>query len=240
MIFFADYPEVRFETAIDWNDDHRLLKTSFATNVLSDFASHEVQFGFVKRPTTRSTSIEKAKFEVVNQKYTDISEGGYGVALLNDCKYGISAEDGCLSLTLHKGGNRPDYTGDKGHHLCTYSFLPHNGALGAENVIYPAYELNYEPVVVPGRHDMEALVRVEAENVIPETIKPCEEESQRAFIVRLYEATNTFTHTGFIAPGAKKMQVVDLLEDGLEDAVEGDFLPLTFKPFEIKTVKVWY
>ena len=240
MIFFADYPEVRFETAIDWNDDHRLLKTSFATNILSDVASHEVQFGYVKRPTTRSTSIEKAKFEVVNQKYTDISEGGYGVALLNDCKYGITAEDGCLSLTLHKGGNRPDYTGDKGHHLCTYSFLPHNGALEAGNVIYPAYELNYEPVVVKGRHEMEALVRVEAENVIPETIKPCEEESQRAFIVRLYEATNTFTHTGFCAPGAKKMQVVDLLEDGLEDEVEGEFLPLTFKPFEIKTVKVWY
>ena len=240
MIFFADYPEVRFETAIDWEDDHRLLKASFDTNILSDFASHEVQFGYVKRPTTRSTSIEKAKFEVANQKYTDISEAGYGVALLNDCKYGISAEDGSLRLTLHKGGNRPDYRGDRGRHLCTYSFLPHEGALGAENVVYPAYELNYEPVVVAGRHELQALVRVEAENVIPETVKPCEEESQRAYIVRLYEAAGSYTHTGFFAQGAKKLQVVDLLEDALEDAIEGEMMALTMKPFEIRTVKVWY
>lgn len=242
MIFYADYPEVRFETAIDWNDDHRLLKTAFDTNILTDSASHEVQFGFVRRPTTRSTDLEKAKFEVSNQKYTDLSEAGYGIALLNDCKYGISAEDGSLRLTLHKGGCRPDYRGDKGHHLCTYSFLPHEGRMGAENVIYPAYELNYEPITAAGRLELDPLVRVEAANVIPETIKPCEEEEQRAFIVRLYEAVGSYTHTSLFAQGAKKLQLVDLLEDPLEPAEEssGDTMALTMKPFEIKTVKVFY
>lgn len=78
-----------------WQDDHRLLKTAFPTSILSDFARQEIQFGHVKRPTTRNTSIEKAKFEVCNHRFTDLSELRYGAALLNDCKYGISVKDGC-------------------------------------------------------------------------------------------------------------------------------------------------
>ena len=94
--------------------------------------------------------------------------------------------------------------------------------------------------MLAGRHELAPLVEVEAENVIPETIKPCEEESQRAYIVRLYEAVGSFTHTSLCAQGAKKMQVVDLLEDAMDAVQEGDTMPLTMKPFEIKTVKVWY
>ena len=66
---------IRFDTRMDWQDDHRLLKTAFPTSILSDFARQEIQFGHVKRPTTRNTSIEKAKFEYGNQsRFTDLSE----------------------------------------------------------------------------------------------------------------------------------------------------------------------
>ena len=61
----------------------------------------------------------------LNHKYTDLSEPRYGVAVLNDCKYGISACGGQLRLSLHKGGMRPDFRGDKGMHYCEYGFLPH-------------------------------------------------------------------------------------------------------------------
>ena len=102
IIFFADSAEVRFDTAMDWNDDHRFLKAAFDTCVYDDFARNEIQFGYAKRPTTRNNSIEEAKFEVVNHKYTDLSEAKYGIAILNDCKYGITVKEGSLRLSLHK------------------------------------------------------------------------------------------------------------------------------------------
>ena len=77
IIFYADRSEVRFETKMDWQDDHRLLKTAFDTTVFSDFSRQEMQFGYIKRPTTRNNNLEKAKFEVCNHKYTDLSEARY-------------------------------------------------------------------------------------------------------------------------------------------------------------------
>jgi len=241
MVFSAFTPEVRFETLMDWNDDHRLLKTAFDTDVFSDFVRQEIQFGYLKRPTTRNTSVEQAKFEVLNHKYTDLSESNYGVSILNDCKYGISAYGGQLRLTLHKGGNRPDYTGDHGKHYCEYSFLPHNCGFCASGVIRPAYELNYKPVVLRGAAKIGSLARTTSENVIIETIKPCEDAREKAFILRLYEAEGGRTRTelslGFVP---KAVFLTNMLEEEPEELPVSERVGLTFRPFEIKTIKVTY
>ena len=193
MIFFADSAEVRFDTVIDWQDDHRLLKVAFDTNVTDDFARHEIQFGHVKRPTTRNNSIEEAMFEVVNHKFTDISETRFGAAVLNDSKYGISVEGGNLRLSLHKGGNRPDIEGDKGIHKTVYSFLPHDCGFSSEAVVKPAYELNVPVIASKGDFEAIALVVPENDNIIVEAIKPCE-DNEKAFIARLYETEGTQTN----------------------------------------------
>lgn len=59
VIFYSDSKQVKFETLMNWQDDHRLLKTVFDTSVFADFARQELQFGYMKRPTTRNTDIEK-------------------------------------------------------------------------------------------------------------------------------------------------------------------------------------
>ncbi|MBJ6364297.1 alpha-mannosidase [Paenibacillus sp. GCM10012307] len=240
MIFFADSPEVRFETLMDWQDDHRLLKTAFSTSIHTGFVRQEVQFGYLCRPTTRNTSEEKAMFEVLNHKYSDLSENRYGVALLNDCKYGISVEGGEMRLTLHKGGVRPDYRGDKGLHECTYSFYPHDEGFGASSVIHPAYELNSPPVIVQGQSETHSLALVEADNIIIETVKPCE-DAERAFILRLYEAEGTYTRTKLkLAAGTRADHITNMLEEPVEALGGKEEAELTFRPFEIKTVKVTY
>ena len=150
MIFYADSPEVVFETRMDWQDDHRFLKAAFDTSIHTDYASQEIQFGYIRRVTNRNTEIEKSRFEVSNHKYTDLSETRYGAAVLNDCKYGISVKDSQMRLSLHKGGCMPDERGDKGIHECTYAFLPHMGSLSADSVIQPAYRLNEKPFAVAG------------------------------------------------------------------------------------------
>ncbi len=237
MMFFADSAEVRFDTKMDWNDDHRFLKATFDTSVFEDFARQEVQFGYVKRPTTRNTSIEQAKFEVLNHKYTDLSEARYGVAILNDCKYGISLNGGQLRLSLHKGGVRPDFTGDHGVHRCVYSFLPHNCGFSADSVIKPAYQLNVPSVVSKGEFQAESLACFDAANIIIESVKPCE-DCEKAFILRAYEAEGAYTNAKLsLFDGAKKAEETNMLE---EVKAELSSLDLTFRPFEIKTLKITY
>lgn len=241
MVFYAHTPRVDFETEIDWHDKRRFLKTAFDTSILSRTARHEIQFGYACKPTTRNNSTEQAMFEVVNHKYTDLSETRYGCAILNDCKYGISAEGGRLRLSLHKGGIRPDPRGDEGLHLCAYSFLPHDGAFSAESVIRPAYAFNYRPFLVQGGLSFDSLALVDASNVILETIKPCE-DGGRAFIARLYEAEGTYVSTpvrfGF---HAKKAALTNLLEEEQEVlSLTDDQVELSFHPFEIKTLRIEY
>lgn len=237
MMFFADSAEVRFDTLMDWQDDHRLLKTAFDTDIMEDFARHEIQFGHVKRPTTRNNSVEQAKFEVVNHKYTDLSESRFGAAILNDCKYGITVEEGKMRLSLHKGGTHPDAQGDHDcPHRCVYAFLPHNSGFNAAEVIRPAYMLNIPVIAAKGDYKMNSLVSVEAENIFVEAVKPCE-DAQNAYIVRMYEAEGARTKTAVRFPHAEKCEITNMLEETLSELTEETML---FTPFEIKTVKVYY
>ena len=240
MIFFADSAEVRFDTVMDWQDNHRFLKTAFDTSVRQEFARFDVQFGNVKRPTTRNNSVEKAKFEVLNHKYTDLSETRFGVAVLNDSKYGISVNGGKLRLSLHKGGLRPDFKGDRGVHHCVYSFLPHDSGFDAESVIRPAYELNVPAAVTAGEYSAQKFMSIDADNIFVEAVKPCE-DAQRAFIVRMYEAEGTFTNAKVsFFDGAKSVKITNMLEEEQGEVESIAPAKLQFRPFEIKTLKVTY
>lgn len=238
MVFYSDSPRVDFETRIDWNDHHRFLKTAFDTTIHTSYAKQEIQFGYVDRATTRNNSLEQARFEVVNHKYTDLSETRYGIALLNDCKYGISLDGGMMQLSLHKGGCRPDPTGDVGIHDCNYAFLPHEGGFGAETVILPAYEFNVKPIVKQGAVNYPSLLNVSASNIVIETIKPCE-DADKAFIVRMYEAEGCYTKAT-ISSGVslKECMETNLLEEAMGEIDITE--PIVFRPFEIKTFKISY
>lgn len=240
MIFHAHTPRVDFVTEMDWKDKRRFLKVAFDTTVLARQSRHEIQFGYVCKPTTRNSNSEQAMFEVVNHKYSDISETKYGCAILNDCKYGISVEGGNMRLSLHKSGIRPDPRGDNGVHKATYSFLPHNEGFGTNCVIKPAYMLNYAPIVAAGEYELPTLVKTNVENVIIEAIKPCE-ENERAFIVRMYEAEGTFANsTVTLGLKASKVEETNMLEE-VKNVIEStENFTLNFKPFEIKTIKVTY
>lgn len=244
MIFYAHTPRVDFETEMNWNSKRRFLKADFNTTMHSRFARHEIQFGNVERPTTRNTSVEQAMFEVTNHKYSDLSETGYGISILNDCKYGISVEGSDMRLSLHKGGVRPDPRGDAGVHYATYSLLPHNSAFNAADTILPAYMLNNPVVISEGSYEMVNLGSSSKANVIVETIKPLEdsvETGEHAYILRIYEAEGCYT-TADIRFGftPKAVAITNMLEEVKEDLTAADTLTLSFKPFEIKTLKISY
>ena len=237
-VFYADSPRVDFHTVIHWNSPHRMLKAGFDLDVAASKARSEIQFGSIERPTTANNSLEAAKYEVCNRNYTDISEPGFGAAILNDCKYGISIQNCDLRLSLHRGGTHPDGTGDRGDHEMTYSLLPHSGSFRAETVVQPAYELNVPVFAVPGRSDARPIAVIDAPNVIAEAVKPAEDDSD-AFVLRLYECEGTKTAARIaLGDAVARVTETNLLEDELETvALTDGEAALTFRPFEIKTLK---
>ncbi len=244
MIFYAHTPRVDFETEMDWHSRRRFLKADFDTTVLSRFARHEIQFGNVLRPTTRNNTVEQAMFEVTNHKYTDLSETSYGISILNDCKYGISVEGSDMRLSLHKGGTRPDPRGDAGLHYATYSLLPHNGAFNAADTILPAYMLNNPVVAARGGYRMVNLGASDKPNVIVEAVKPLEDSitaGEKAYILRVYEAEGCYTAAnitfGFVPKAIARTNMLEEFQDSLPS---DRTVCLTFKPFEIKTLKISY
>lgn len=248
MVFSVNSPEIRFETLMDWQDNHRFLKTAFDTALHTNEARHEIQFGYVKRPTTRNSDAEKAKFEVCAHKYSDLSETRYGLALLNDCKYSVSAHDTSLWPVPAQGCNRPDYKGDTGQHFCTYAIIPHNGGFPAESVVKPAYLLNYPHFVTKGSRETSPLLHIDCDHVVTETVKPAEQifakeppqAAERAFILRLYECERATVSTSVTVPGARELTHCDLLEAPNAPTAEGARITLSFRSFEIKTLRVCY
>ena len=235
MILYADSPRIDFVTKIDWHEKHKLLKVGFDIDLLSDGARYEMQYGHLERPRHANLKEDRAMFESAVHKWMDVSENGFGVALLNDCKYGAHAGKDRMTLSLIKSGTHPDPRGDEGIHYVSYAILPH--AAFSSDVIHAAYEFNSPMPAVIGKGSVscKSLLEIDKPNVIVESVKWAEEG--RAFIVRLYEAERTGTNAKitFGVP-VKSLVETDLLEaNPVELPFVGGDLCFYIRPFEIKT-----
>ena len=244
IYLYEDSRRIDIENVIDWKQAHILLKAAFPTNIHTTQATYDIQFGHVARPTHENTSWDRAKFEVCAHKWADLSEYGYGLSILSDCKYGYNTEGSTIKLSLLKSATDPNPAADKHVHTFTYSLLPHNGDLYAAGVIQEAYKLNcpLEAVTLgaqegtlPSRY---SLVSCNKENIIIETAKQA--ENSEDIIVRMYEAYDskcsaTLTFGFDIA----QAWLCDMLEqEEAELTAEGGSVTLPVKNFEIVTLKV--
>ncbi len=241
----ANERTVQFDTEVDWNETNKFLKVAFPVAVRSPRATYEIQFGHVERPTHANTSWDVARFEVCAHKWADLSEPGYGVALLNDCKYGYDIRGNVMRLSLLRAPTWPDPVADRGHHRFTYQLLPHAGDLREAGVVDAGYDLNValHPVPVgagPGpRPRSAALLSVDAPNVVVEAVKQGDDESEPgALVVRLYEAWGRRSRVTVRAPWPlAAAALTDLLER--EEAalpVDDDRVEMHVTPFEIVTL----
>ena len=245
IIIYQKHRRIDFETRVDWHENHILLRALFPTNLVTGRAVYDVQFGNAERPKHRNTSWDAAKFEVCAHKWMDLSEDGYGLSLLNDCKYGHSALQGEIGLTLIKSATDPNPDADQGEHVFTYSLFPHQGGWREAGTIWRAYDLNHPvPVRVLGENSGGTLpsvcsfLRVEGENAVAETMKTAEDGS--GVIIRLYEAYGRRAGIKlkfFRAPESAKL--CDLMEREEASAdLRGNEVHLTVHPYELVTLKV--
>lgn len=239
--FYADLRRIDFETTVDWHEHQHLLKVHFPADVHTDEATFEIQYGNVTRKTHRNTSWDRARFESCGQKWVDVSEGHYGVSLLNDCKYGHSVQDACIGLTLIKSGIEPNPTTDQEVHYFTYSLYPHAETWKAAGTVPQAFFLNQPALAVQGGTPGESfgLAAVSAPNVVLETVKRAEDGN--GVILRMYECENARTPVTLTwnRPFASAESCNCLEEaDGQPVKVEGNRISFTIKPFEIKTIRI--
>ena len=239
MTVFRDSGNIDFVTRVDWQETHRLLKAAFYTDIRSVKASYDIQFGHVERPTHWNTSWDWARFEVCGHKWADLSETGYGVSLLNNCKYGYSIKDQAIKLSLLKSAVYPDTEADKGTHEFTYSLYPHEGSVTEGGTIEAASRLNLPAQAVPGQFaDQRKIVKVSTDRVQIDAVKKAEDED--CLIVRLHECRGGRGKVKLSSEfPVKKLVPCNLLEHGCGEAVEGAEAVFPITPFEIKTFKMY-
>lgn len=240
IYFYADNRRIDFKTYVDWKEHQHLLKVHFPINVHTDEATFEIQFGNLTRKVHTNTSWDMARFESCGQKWIDLSEGHYGVSLLNDCKYGHSVKDGCMALTLIKSGIEPNPTTDQEEHFFTYSLYPHAETWRAAGTVAAAYDLNQPAYAIAGGipGNLFSLASVNQKNVILETIK--EAEDGEGIIVRLYESENALTKAELTwGKEIKTAEECNLLEEPEQSlSVSGNRISFTIRPYEIKTIRI--
>jgi alpha-mannosidase len=237
---------VDFVTEVDWQEREMLLRVLFPLRINSARATCEIQFGSAERPNHRNTSWDWARFEVCAHRWVDLSEGGYGVALLNDCKYGHSLHDNVLGLSLLKSAVHPDPLADKGLHRFTYSLLPHSGDWREGQVVRRAYELNAPlRAVVAGPSGSASplpasysFLSTPADHVVVETVKVAQDGD--GLIIRLYEAHNQRGPVvlNFAQPVRSAVETNVLEEATGPVTVTGNQVRFVVRPFEVKTLRV--
>ncbi len=248
IFIYGNSRRIDFVTEVEWAERQTLFKVAFPVEIHSGKATAEVQFGNLERTTHRNTGWDRARYETCAQKWFDLSEGDYGVAVLNDCKYGYDVYGKTLRLTLLKGPISPDPQGDLGPHEFTYSLLPHAGNWFEGEVHKEAYELNYPvlsvikngepgPSLPPGLPGSLSLLEVDRKNVVVETVKKAEDNL--GLIVRLYECANQRGPFQLkLSFKAKSVKETNLLEEEIQElelSENGTLIKSEIRPFEVKT-----
>jgi len=245
MWLYVDSPRIDFHTRANWQDSRKLLKAAFPLNIRSKTATYDLPFGHIERPTHRNTSWEQAKFEVCGHKWADMSEGDYGVALLNDCKYGYDAHENVLRLSLLRSPIRPDDTSDIGEHQFSYALLPHAGNWRDAQVDRRAYEFNMPSIaqsvdttstaqaMIPPVH---SVLSVDAPNVIIEALKQSEDKT--GLILRTFDSHGSRRVVRINANMIlSDIHETDLMEQSIPDAstIDPQDITIRYDPYEIKT-----
>lgn len=243
IVIHAGCDRIDFVNRVQWQQRQVMLKAAFPVQVLSDRATYEVQFGAVDRPTHRNTSWDQQKFEVPAQRWADISEAGYGVSLLNDCKYGYDVKDNVLRITLLRGPEWPDPNADRGYHEFTYSLLPHSGDWREGQTVRRAWELNVPMICRAAKRGDGSLPAAQsfielAGPAVLETLKPADDGD--GLIVRVYEPDGGRGEvTISLQHKLQNVTACNLVEEAQgPQSFEGNRFTFDIGPFQIRTFRL--
>lgn len=243
IILEKDKPTVDFQTTADWHEREKVLKAEFPVDIRNRNVSCEIAHGSAEYPTHYNTSYDQAKFEFCAHKWADLSEGGYGASIINDCKYGYNVHENLMKITLLRGPINPDPKGDIGMHEFRYSFYPHAGTWRDADTVKLGFEENIrlEAEFIKGSNGSgigRSFAKIEGESVILDAVKPAQDGN--GYIVRMYESeTRHCTVKASFDLGYTRVIECNLMEcDEQEIACENGEFTFKMKPHEVKTFRL--
>ncbi|WP_040494984.1 alpha-mannosidase [Ilumatobacter nonamiensis] len=246
----AESRQLDIDLHIDWHHDEHLLSMAFPLDVRADDAECDVQFGVTRRPTHPSSPWDAAKFEVCAHRYVSLSEPSFGVAVLNDGRFGHAIFDGAIRVSLARAAKYPDPDADHGEHRVRLAIRPHDGSLAdvraaAERFNRPLELLVHgtgndvvqpdpTPIVSIVGHDGGPVLGVEVD-----AIKLADDDSGD-LIVRLHEAVGDRTRITLSArTRIGSAFFCDLMETPERGEEVGDgVLTTTLRPFQLVTLRL--
>ena len=235
----AEENQIEFITEADWQERHRLLKVSFDTGIDADMAEHQIQFGYLSRPAHRSRKYDADRFEVCAHAWTALRDATRGAAVLNDCKYGVSVNDGVIGLSLLRAPTFPDAAADRGRHRFIYAYRVWDGPMEGSGLTEAAEALNDPLIVVPGSSAPLRLMTCSDPSVTVESVK-LSEDGTGDLVIRMFESMGG-ARTAVIHPflpfgGARVCSLAE--EPGEKLPVRDGTFTVSFRPFEIVTVRL--
>jgi alpha-mannosidase len=232
----AGSQRLEFHTTVDWHEEHTLFKVAFPLAVRSANATYEMPFGYAERPTHYSTSFDRARYEVPGHRFADLSEHGFGAALLSESKYGFSCFGGDLKLTLLRSPKSPDPEADMGAHEFAYALMPHAGGWREGGVLREAALFN-SPLRWTTDGPARSFAHVDGDLVL-ETIKRAERSD--ALVLRLYEPYGGRGESRVtFADRFTSVRRTNLLEEGGDEvAIEDGVIVIPYRPHEVVTLVV--
>jgi alpha-mannosidase len=232
----AESKHLEFACEVNWHQRHQLLKVEFPVTVKSQEASYEIQFGHLKRSTNYNTSYDIARFETCGHRWVDLSEPNRGIALFTDSKYGYSAHNGVMRISLLRGSTDPDPESDQGEHAFRFACYPHAGSLIDSEVVRRAVEFNQPLTIVKGAAEQKSWWKVNTPNLMLDTVKKAEDSD--ATVVRLYEC-HGIRGTASVETSLpfRKAWVANMLEEkGAPVKITDGRVTLDYKPFQVITL----
>jgi alpha-mannosidase len=247
IVLYAGSDEAEVVNDIDWHETHVLLKAAFPLSASSPFATYEIPFGTIERPTTRNNSWEKARFEVPAQRWADLGNAEHGFSLINDSKYGYDGVGNLLRLTLLRSPVWPDPNADRGHQHFRYALYPHAGTWQQAMTVRHGYEFNYGLAAAQVESHSGAMspehsfVSVSPDDVVLTAMKKAEDSN--ALIFHLYEWEGKAGSVELrVPPGVTGAVETNLMEkpEGTALEVSHDTVIVPIHPYEILAVRADY
>lgn len=224
-----------------------MLRMAFPVNIQEPKATYEIPFGSIERPVNGQ--------EVPALRWADLSgvradgDAPCGITLVNDSKYGFSAKDNVLSVSLVRASYDPDPVPEVGRHDIRLSLEPHEGSFSIPSAETRAADFNTPLLTVTTDFHSGPLPANNsfAEVLTPSVTLAClkKAEDSDSVLIRLYETEGKTTEarirlSGIVEPNSKCAEV-DLMEQPLADSsarMDGDTLVVTLPAWGIATVAI--
>lgn len=240
MVFPMASRRIDFQTEADWQEHGWLdrpspmLTAAFTPDIADGEAYYEIPFGAVRRP-----GMDK---QYPALKWADLSNGAYGLAILNNCKHGHKINGNRMELALIRSSWMPDDRSDIGRHAFTYSLYPHAGDWRAADVTREAFCLNIPVRTAAGRLNNGVNGMVEPqENGHVRVAALKEARNGRGVCLRIAEyAGRAGTYEIRFGRSIAAARLTNLIETGdtQDAAYAGRSVTVAVKPFDIVTLIV--